>query len=206
MGSRCGVLTFLVLDFEPLGCQCLHSMSKKVLFFVALATAKWVSVLQALLLVVPSLGRELFLSALLFFVAPMESPSNPLPRPCWVLLMGWRNVLCYVLFERVFTCVGLRVLLVGPLLSSFSLVVLLGHFQRTFCRFFLVRLFMILVQFRSWRFLLSTPILEVFLPRCPFCATDRSPKCWEWHHEDLNLLLLLFTLRIYLMFLRAFDP
>ena len=74
-------------------------MSKKVLFLLALATAKRVSGLQALSRVVPSLGRDLVLSYLPFFTAKMESPSNPLPWPCWVLLMGWRKVFCYILFE-----------------------------------------------------------------------------------------------------------
>ena len=60
--------------------QGLRSHTKKVLFLVALATARRVSVLQALSRLVPSSGDDLVLSSLPFFVAKTESPSNPLPR------------------------------------------------------------------------------------------------------------------------------
>ena len=65
---------------EPLESQGLHTLTKKVLFLVDLATAKRVSELQALSWVVPSSGDDLVLSYLPFFVAKTESPSNPLRR------------------------------------------------------------------------------------------------------------------------------
>ena len=67
-------------EYEPLDSQGLRTLTKKVLFLVALATAKRVSELQALSRVVPSSGDDLILSYLPFFVAKTESPSNPLPR------------------------------------------------------------------------------------------------------------------------------
>ena len=66
--------------YEPLESQGLRTLTKKVLFLVALATAKRVSELQALSRVVPSSGDDLILSYLPFFVAKTKSPSNPLPR------------------------------------------------------------------------------------------------------------------------------
>ena len=65
--------------YEPLESQGLHTLTKKTLFLVALATAKCVSELQALSRVVPSSGDDLVLPYLPFFVAKTESPSNPLP-------------------------------------------------------------------------------------------------------------------------------
>ena len=42
----------------------------------------------------------------------------------------------------------------------------------------------------------SAPIVEVFLSRCPFCDTGRSPRCWRQQLGDPNQFLPLFTLRI----------
>ena len=66
--------------YEPLQSQGLRTLTKKVLFLVALATAKRVIELQALSQVVPSSGDDLVLSYLQVFVAKTECPSNPLPR------------------------------------------------------------------------------------------------------------------------------
>ena len=66
--------------YEPLESQGLRTLTKKVLFLVALAAAKRVSELQPLSRVVPSTGDALILSYIPFFVAKTESPSNPLPR------------------------------------------------------------------------------------------------------------------------------
>ena len=66
--------------YEPLQSQSLRTLTKKVLFLVALATSKRVGGLQALSRVVPSSGDYLMLSYLPFFVAKTENHSNPLPR------------------------------------------------------------------------------------------------------------------------------
>ena len=65
--------------YEPLQFQSLQTLTKKVLFLVALATVKRVGELQALSHVVPSSGSGLMLSYLPFFVAKTETPSNPIP-------------------------------------------------------------------------------------------------------------------------------
>ena len=65
---------------EPLESQSLRTLTKKILFFISLATAKRISELQALSRVVPLSGDDLILSFLPFFVAKTESPSNSLPR------------------------------------------------------------------------------------------------------------------------------
>ena len=77
------VLKFLMSSsFEPLEQMDLRTMSMKVLFLVALATAKRVGELQALSAIVPSQGRDLVLTYLSSFVAKTESVTNPLPRSC----------------------------------------------------------------------------------------------------------------------------
>ena len=42
----------------------------------------------------------------------------------------------------------------------------------------------------------SAPIVEVFLPQCPFCDASWSPRCWRQQLEDPNQFLPLFTFRI----------
>ena len=75
------VLSFLSSErFEPLEEKDLRTQTMKVLFLVALATARRVGELQALSNRVPSLGEDLILSYLPSFVAKTESVSNPLPR------------------------------------------------------------------------------------------------------------------------------
>ena len=57
------VLKHLMSDaYEPLESQCLCTLTKKVLYLIALATAKRVGELQALSRVVPVSGRDLVLS------------------------------------------------------------------------------------------------------------------------------------------------
>ena len=66
--------------YEPLESKDLRTLTKKTLFLVALATAKRVGELQALSNVVPSLGDDLMVSYLPYFVAKTESSENPIPR------------------------------------------------------------------------------------------------------------------------------
>ena len=75
------VLKALMSDaYEPLESQTLRTLTKKVLFLVALATAKRVGELQGLSNVVSSLGEDLVVSYMPFFLAKTESCLNPLPR------------------------------------------------------------------------------------------------------------------------------
>ena len=75
------VLSFLRgAPFEPLSSCSLRDLSRKVLFLVALATARRVGELQALSAVVSESGADLFLSYLPEFRAKAESEARPLPR------------------------------------------------------------------------------------------------------------------------------
>ena len=58
-------------------------------------------------------------------------------------------------------------------------------------------LFVVLVQFQGLAVVPSAPIvLEVFIPRCPFCETSRSPRCWRQQLGDLGTQFLpLFYLK-----------
>ena len=69
-----------VKPFEPLGSVDLKTLTKKVLFLVALATAKRVGELQAISFNVAKEGSDLVLSYLPEFLAKTESASNQLPR------------------------------------------------------------------------------------------------------------------------------
>ena len=76
----------LVLSFvrgapiEPLSSCSLRDLTRKVLFLVALATARRVGELHALSAVVSSSGEDLFLSYLPEFQTKAESEARPLPR------------------------------------------------------------------------------------------------------------------------------
>ena len=75
------VLSFLSgAPFEPLSSCSLQDLSRKVLFVVALTTARRVGELQALSAVVSESGADLFLSYLPEFRAKAESEARPLPR------------------------------------------------------------------------------------------------------------------------------
>ena len=66
--------------FEPLSLCSLRDLSRKVLFLVALTTARRVGELQAISSSVSFSGDDVFLSYLPEFRAKTESASNPLPR------------------------------------------------------------------------------------------------------------------------------
>ena len=66
--------------YEPLSSKPLRVVTTKTLFLLALATAKRVGELQALSKKVAFRGDDATVSYLPFFVAKMESASNPLPR------------------------------------------------------------------------------------------------------------------------------
>ena len=83
------VLSFLRgASFEPLSSCSLRDLSRKVLFLVALATARRVGELQALSAVVFKSGADLFLSYLPEFQAKAESETCPLPRSFCVRSLG----------------------------------------------------------------------------------------------------------------------
>ena len=76
-----GVLSLLRgPPFEPLSSCSLQDLSRKVLFLVALATARRVGGLQAVSSSVSYSGEALFLSYLPEFQVKTESASNPLPH------------------------------------------------------------------------------------------------------------------------------
>ena len=125
------VLSFLRgAPFEPLSSCSLRDLTRKVLFLVALVTARRVRELHTLSAVVSSSGGDLFLSYLPEFRAKAESEARPLPRsfcvrsledfvgdlPEELLLCPVRALLCYL------SCLllSLRVLVL-----SLSLLVLL---------------------------------------------------------------------------------
>ena len=66
--------------FEPISSCCLWDLTRKVLFLVALATARRVGEFQALSAVVSSSGGDHFLSYLPEFRAKAESEACTLPR------------------------------------------------------------------------------------------------------------------------------
>ena len=66
--------------FEPLAKASFLDKTKKALFLLAMATAKWVSELQALSVSVSFQGEDLVLYYDPFFRAKTESAANPLPR------------------------------------------------------------------------------------------------------------------------------
>ena len=75
------VLRFLLSDaFESLRDAPLHALTKKVLFLLALATAKRVGELQALSRIVSFVGGDACLSYVPEFVAKSESLSRSIPR------------------------------------------------------------------------------------------------------------------------------
>ena len=75
------VLWFLISDaFEPLREAPLRALSKKVLFLLALATAKRVGELQALSRIVSFVGDDACLSYVPEFVAKSESLTRSIPR------------------------------------------------------------------------------------------------------------------------------
>ena len=75
------VLTFLNFAvFEPLWLASLRNLTKKVLFLLALATAKRVGELQALSRSVSFVRADACLPCVPEFVAKTESLSNPIPR------------------------------------------------------------------------------------------------------------------------------
>ena len=75
------VLRFLLSDaFEPLRDALLRTLTKKVLFLLALATAKRVGELQALSRLVSFVGGDACLSYVPEFVAKSESLSRSIPR------------------------------------------------------------------------------------------------------------------------------
>ena len=75
------VLRFLISGaFEPLHDALLRALSKKVLFLLALATAKRVGELQALSRVVSFVGADASLSYIPEFVAKSESLARSIPR------------------------------------------------------------------------------------------------------------------------------
>ena len=73
--------------FEPLSSCSLRDLTRKVLFLVALATARRVGELQAVSSSVSYSGEDLYLSYLPEFRAKTESASNPLPRSFAVRLL-----------------------------------------------------------------------------------------------------------------------
>ena len=66
--------------FEPLSSCSLRDLTRKVLFLVALATARRVGKLQAVSCAISMSGEDVFLSYLPEFRAKTESASKPLPR------------------------------------------------------------------------------------------------------------------------------
>ena len=75
------VLRFLISDaFEPLCDAPLRALSKKVLFLLALATAKQVGEFQALSRIVSFVGDDACLSYVPEFVAKSESLTHSIPR------------------------------------------------------------------------------------------------------------------------------
>ena len=67
-------------ECEPLEHLSLRALTKKILFLVALATAKRVGELQALSRQVSFQGKDLFISYPPHFVAKTERPDAPLPQ------------------------------------------------------------------------------------------------------------------------------
>ena len=76
-----GVLRYLnTSEFEPLSRAPLRALTRKVLFLLALATAKGVGELQALSSIVTFVGGDACLSCVPQFVAKSESLARSIPR------------------------------------------------------------------------------------------------------------------------------
>ena len=76
---------FMSLAFEPLESVSLRTLTKKTLFLVSLATAKWVSEIQALSKTVAAIGNDLVVSFQPHFIAKTERVDAPVPRSFRVL-------------------------------------------------------------------------------------------------------------------------
>ena len=102
------VLTYLnSAVFEPLRLASLRSLTKKVLFLLALATAKRVGEIQALSRLVSFVGADPCVSYVPEFVAKTESLSNPIPRSFLVKSLsdfaaGLHDELCPVRALRIY--------------------------------------------------------------------------------------------------------
>ena len=88
--------------YEPLESQTLRTLTKEVLFLVALATAKRVGELQGLSNVVSSLGEDFVVSYLPFFLAKLNLDLTLFPdllsSNLWqILLSVWKRDLFFVL-------------------------------------------------------------------------------------------------------------
>ena len=199
--------------YEPLESQGLRILTKKILFLVALATAKRVSELQALSRVVPSSGDDLVLSYLPFFVAKTESPSNPLPRSFRLKALsdfadGLEEVshLCPVRALRIYLrkTKGLArrssALFVSPRVPSRDI-------SKNALSFFLRDV----ITGAGAADVVSESSVRAHSIRgvatsVAFCETGRSPRCWRPQLGVPTLFSLPFILRMFRTFLRAFGP
>ena len=94
------VLLFLYsVSFEPLRAAPLRTLSKKVLFLLALATAKRVGELQALSHIVSFVGGDACLSYVPEFVAKSESLSRSIP--CSFLVKSLSDFVAGVVVDLV---------------------------------------------------------------------------------------------------------
>ena len=100
--------------FEPLARASILDKTKKALFLLAMATAKWVSELQALSFSVSFQGEDLVLYYDPFFRAKTESAANPLP--CSSLFRLFRTLL--VICSRGSSALSERLSSSGKLLGQ----------------------------------------------------------------------------------------
>ena len=126
--------------FEPLESVSLRALTKKTLFLVSLATAKWVSEIQALSKTVAAIGNDLVVSFQPHFIAKTECADAPVSRSFRVLSlrefavdMEEGSLLCGL---STSTCSELVLLLLEPLLCLFLLVPPLVRSQRMRFRIF----------------------------------------------------------------------
>ena len=73
--------------FEPLESVSMRALTKKTLFLVSPATAKWVSEIQALSKTVAAIGNDLMVSFQPHFIAKIERADAPVSRSFRVLLL-----------------------------------------------------------------------------------------------------------------------
>ena len=198
--------------FEPLHLCSLRLLTKKVLFLVALATAKLVGELQAISRTVSFANSDACLSYVPEFVTKTESFSNPLPRSFLVkslsdfaagleedlLLCPVRALCIYLCRTDSFSPLPCR-LFVSPRRPSHPL-------SKNAVSFFLRKVIMMLTLLGRRLILYVHIVSMVSRPLLLSIVIGRSPACWSLLPGGPVHCLPLFTFVISNTNLTTFVP
>ena len=199
--------------FEPLGSASLRALTKKTLFLVSLATAKWVGELQALSKRVAVIGDDLVVSYLPHFIAKTEQVDAPVPRSFRILSLQEfagdleeGSLLCPVRALNLYLrptqsfVVRAHTLFISPRSPSRPI-------SRNAVSYFLREVISEAGAVRAdVASLLRAHTVRGVSTSVPFCGTGRSPRCWRQQLGGRTQFLPLFILRIFLMCLKGCGP